>query len=82
MDTQGFDLEVLAGASGVLADLVGLSSEMSVHRLYQNSPTMAESMAAIERAGFEPINFFPVHPGRIVNPIEFNSYAVRRDLAI
>lgn len=82
MDTQGFDLEVLEGAAGVLDAIVGLSSEISVHRMYEDSPTMLESLAAIGRAGFDPVYFLPVHPGRIVNPIEFNCYAVRRDLAV
>lgn len=82
MDTQGFDLEVLEGAASVLGQFVGLSSEIAVHRMYDTSPSMTESLEAIGRAGFDPAYFVPVHPGRIVNPIEFNCFAVRRDLAV
>lgn len=81
MDTQGFDLEVLAGASQVVRHFVGLLSEVSVQQLYEGMPTMAESLASFRDNGFEPVELFNVHAGRRFAPLlECNCYAVRRDL--
>jgi hypothetical protein len=81
MDTQGYDLEVLAGAGSRIAEFVGLSSEIAIRRLYKDSPTMLESIAAIVDSGFSFVNLIPVHPDKVLNPLELNSYAVRNDLA-
>ncbi|MEH3121888.1 MAG: FkbM family methyltransferase [Sphingomonas phyllosphaerae] len=81
MDTQGYDLEVLRGAGAAIAKFVGLSSEIAIRRLYKDSPSMLESIAAIVDAGFSFVNLVPVHPDRVLNPLELNSYAVRDDLA-
>lgn len=81
MDTQGYDLEVLGGAGAGIAKFVGLSSEIAIRRLYKDSPSMLDSIAAIADAGFRFVNLVPVHPDRVLNPLELNSYAVRDDLA-
>ena len=81
MDTQGYDLEVLGGAGAGIARFVGLSSEIAIRRLYKDSPSMLDSIAAIVDAGFSFVNLVPVHPDRVLNPLELNSYAVRDDLA-
>ncbi|WP_341208842.1 FkbM family methyltransferase [uncultured Sphingomonas sp.] len=81
MDTQGYDLEVLRGAGAGIAKFVGLSSEIAIRRLYKDSPSMLDSIAAILDAGFSFVNLVPVHPDRVLNPLELNSYAVRDDLA-
>ena len=80
LDTQGFDLEIIRGAGQRLDHFVGLSSEIAVRRLYVGSPTMAQSIQAISETGFDFVNLLRVHPDRLLNPLEFNSYAVRRDL--
>ncbi|HEY3335705.1 MAG TPA: FkbM family methyltransferase [Candidatus Limnocylindrales bacterium] len=60
MDTQGFDLEVVAGASGCLASVVGLQSELSVQALYEGMPPWLEALGEFERLGFKPTGFYPV----------------------
>ena len=42
MDTQGWDLEVLRGASGVLGDIVAIQSEVSVLPIYGRMPNLQE----------------------------------------
>lgn len=81
MDTQGYDLEVLRGAGAATGRFVGLSSEIAIRRLYKDSPSMLDSIAAIVDSGFSFVNLLPVHPDRVLNPLELNSYAVRNDLA-
>ena len=52
MDTQGFDLEVFAGAREVVSDIVGLQSELSVDPFYQGAPDWMEALHVYREAGF------------------------------
>ncbi|MGW5636882.1 FkbM family methyltransferase [Streptomyces sp. NPDC003832] len=78
MDTQGYDLEVFAGAGERTADFVGLQSEVAVLRLYEGSPGMGEAVAAYEAGGFEITGMYPVTreaaTGRVV---EFDCVMMR-----
>jgi FkbM family methyltransferase len=61
MDTQGWDLEVLQGASGVLGDIVAIQSEVSVRPIYDRMPTMQESLARFQELGFSVTNLYPMY---------------------
>ncbi|MET8290368.1 FkbM family methyltransferase [Streptomyces sp. NPDC005132] len=80
MDTQGYDLEVFAGAGERIADFVGMQSEVAALRLYEGSPRMREAIATYEEAGFEITGMYPVTreetTGRVV---EFDCVMVRAD---
>ncbi|MEU2283368.1 FkbM family methyltransferase [Streptomyces sp. NPDC013178] len=82
MDTQGYDLEVFAGAGERIAQFVGLQSEVAVLRLYEGSPPMAEAIAAYEAGGFGVTGMYPVTreatTGRV---IEFDCVMMRADAA-
>lgn len=54
MDTQGYDLEVFAGASAQLEEIPVVLSELSCVRVYQNAPTYRESLDVYEAAGYVP----------------------------
>lgn len=60
MDTQGYDLEVFAGAGERVGDFVGLQSEVALVRLYEGSPRMAEALVEYEAHGFEITGMYPV----------------------
>ncbi|MFJ9124007.1 FkbM family methyltransferase [Streptomyces sp. NPDC102340] len=60
MDTQGYDLEVFAGAGERISEFVGLQSEVALLRIYEGSPRMAEALAEYEREGFEVTGMYPV----------------------
>lgn len=81
MDTQGFDLQVIAGAEEVLHQFLVISSEVAIKLLYQNSPLMTESLNRFSVLGFDLIGLYSVHPGNLLDPHEFNCYVLRRDLA-
>lgn len=53
VDTQGFEREVLAGASGVLDDLAGLQLELSFVELYEGGMLIDEAVSWAYRAGFQ-----------------------------
>lgn len=78
MDTQGFDLEVFAGAAGILDQVVALQSEVSLLPIYVGMPTMTEAVVAYTRAGYHITGMFPVstegHTGRV---LEFDCLLVR-----
>ena len=54
LDTQGYDLEVLAGAAGCLDRVVGLQIEMSLKPIYSGMPDMTEALTALRELGFDP----------------------------
>ncbi len=82
MDTQGFDLEVFAGAGDSIKEFVGMQSEVAVLRLYEGSPPMSEAIAAYEASGFDITGMYPVTreetTGRVV---EFDCVMMRASAA-
>lgn len=58
MDTQGFDLEVFAGAQEVIQSIVGLQSELSVKPFYEGAPGWLQALDVYQNAGFELSTLF------------------------
>lgn len=61
MDTQGFDLEVLAGIGPWLDKVVLLQSELSVVPLYDGMPHYTDALRQIEQLGFGLRDLFVVN---------------------
>jgi FkbM family methyltransferase len=79
-DTQGFDLEAFAGASGVLDQVVALQSEVALLTIYEHMPRMPESLATYEAAGFDVTGLYPVsREARTGRTLEFDCVMVRAD---
>ena len=70
IDTQGHDLEVPQGASGILDVLRGFQSELPAVRIYDGMHSMPELIEYYSQIGFVPIGFFPVNtfPESLVSP--------------
>jgi FkbM family methyltransferase len=60
LDTQGFDLEVLRGADGILGSVLGAQTELSFVPIYQGMPGYMESLREFEKRGFSVVDFVPV----------------------
>jgi FkbM family methyltransferase len=60
VDTQGWDMAVLRGATGVLDRIVGLQVEMAVNPYYDRAPSYLDVLQWLRAFGFEPTGFFPV----------------------
>lgn len=60
MDTQGYDLEVFAGAMGV-STIVMIQSEVSVIPIYEEMPSYLDALATYHAAGFSLLDLFIVH---------------------
>ncbi len=78
VDTQGWDLEVLAGATEHLPEVGILQTEMSLHSVYEGSPSWTESLAVLASYGFEPSAFVPVTKHRDGRLIEMDCVAIRK----
>ncbi len=57
-DTQGFDLEVVKGAEGALAQVYGLQSEIAVQSLYEGMTRYLEALSFYESLGFVLIDLW------------------------
>jgi FkbM family methyltransferase len=60
MDVQGFELQVLEGASGILPRIKGLQLEVSLVPLYEGEPTLTEILEKLDQLNYE---LYAVIPG-------------------
>lgn len=77
VDTQGWDLEVLEGATGCLERVFALQTEVSMHAIYEDAPTIVDSLAWLGAHGFAVSGFFPVGYDARGRVLEFDCVAVR-----
>jgi FkbM family methyltransferase len=64
MDTQGFDLQVFAGAKRSLPRIAGLQSEISIQPIYEGVPDYLEALGVYTKAGFVISGLYPVSRDR------------------
>jgi len=77
-DTQGGDLEVLAGAGACLDAVVGMCVELSLIPLYAGMPHWLQCLAVYEASGFAVAELYPVtRDGEAV--IEYDCLLVKID---
>lgn len=60
IDTQGSELDVLAGAAGVLDRVAALQAELPLKAVYERVPPLWEVLPRLRELGFEPSGLFPV----------------------
>ena len=77
MDTQGWDLEVLRGATGCIDRVAAVQSEVSVQALYSDMPGFGESFQALNDLGFTLSGLFPVVHDAGLGVIELDCVAIR-----
>jgi FkbM family methyltransferase len=79
LDTQGYDIEAVTGATDSLKLVVGIQSELSVIPLYEGMPDYLEALALYRRLGYEPTGIFPVVRDRTTRHVlEFDVVLTRR----
>jgi FkbM family methyltransferase len=77
-DTQGFDLEVLRGASGLLDRVVAITVELPVRNIYADSPSLTDLVSYLVELGFELVGMFPLSRDRDrLRVIEFDGVFLR-----
>lgn len=60
LDTQGFDLSVIEGATAVLSRIKGLQTEVAFRKIYLQMDDVTQSLHALAAKGFEVVDFNPV----------------------
>ena len=78
MDTQGFDSQVMEGATNCLDQVFGLQSELSVTPLYENMPHYTEALANYEALGFQLMDMFVVNRTENGAVLEYDCLMARR----
>lgn len=76
-DTQGYDLEVLAGGPHVLSAAVAVHIELAVRPNYVGAPSWTEVLAVLEREGFVLAGLFPVDVDERLRLVELDGIFVR-----
>ena len=79
IDTQGYDLEVLAGAGASISRLLGIQTEVSVKQIYDGTVGLCDTLTRLNGLGFEITGLYPVSRDRQLRVIEFDCVAVRSD---
>lgn len=78
LDTQGFDLEVAAGAGISIGCFRALQTEASIVPIYEESPSFVESISAFRDMGFDVSGIFPNNPEHFPQMIEFDCHMINR----
>jgi FkbM family methyltransferase len=76
LDTQGYDLEVIKGASGILSSIAALQSEVSVLPIYRHMPDWLTSLRILKEHSFDVTGLFPVSHDPALRIVEFDCVAV------
>jgi FkbM family methyltransferase len=81
LDTQGYELAVLQGATCHLDGIQGLQAEVSIKPIYEAMPSYLESLPKMRDLGFEVTGLFPVNRDRNLRLIEVDCVMVRNGAA-
>ncbi len=72
MDTQGFELEVIRGASSTLPAIRALQAELSMQRIYESAPRSREILDYLSKQSFDVTGMFPVVRDDLMRVVEFD----------
>jgi FkbM family methyltransferase len=81
LDTQGYDLEVLQGASGVLPSICALQTEASVIAIYRDMPDYKKTIGLLNDSGFELTGLYPASRDECLRVIELDCVMLNRQAA-
>jgi FkbM family methyltransferase len=59
IDTQGYEVEVLHGATGILPRVAALQLELSLTPVYEGAPSLIAVASLVEELGFELFHLLP-----------------------
>jgi FkbM family methyltransferase len=76
-DTQGYDLEVLAGAEGVLGHVVALHCELSVRAIYEGAPDWLDALRELRSRGFSAVHLGTVNRDAALGIVELDCLLAR-----
>ena len=77
IDTQGYDLEVIDGASAVFDRVTALQIELAVNRIYDASPFYMDVIGSLTDAGFSLTGLYAVNRDPSLRVVDFDCVMVR-----
>ncbi|MEC3911101.1 FkbM family methyltransferase [Sphingobium sp. CR2-8] len=80
MDTQGHDLSVCEGAGAIIADILGIQTELGVRPIYEGGTGYRAMIDWLEAKGFVPSAFFANNKGHFPLLVEMDGIFVNRTL--
>jgi FkbM family methyltransferase len=78
IDTQGFDIEVLSGASESLSAMKALQTEASVRGIYKGMPGYTEIIRYLDERGFDITGLYPISRDKALRLVEFDCVMINR----
>jgi FkbM family methyltransferase len=80
LDTQGNELDVLAGGPQTLARVAVIQCEISLRPIYEGAPNAHQSIEAIQDLGFSLAALFPNNEGHFPHLLELDAIFVHTGL--
>jgi len=80
MDTQGYDMEVVKGASKCIEKVLCLQSEVAVQANYDKMPSYLDALKYYESLGFQLVDLFPVNRMPEGAVVEYDCLMVRSQI--
>lgn len=71
-DTQGFDMQVIAGAERTLPHVMALQIELSIRPIYAGAPGYVEVLQAMSGRGFDVAGIYPVRRDELSRIVNFD----------
>lgn len=81
LDTQGADVKVVAGAAAIMREIVGLQSELSIVKIYDESTRYTDAINFYESLGFRLSALVPNNAGHFPRLVEIDCIMFNADLA-
>lgn len=78
LDTQGYDLEVIKGATQSLPHIRAIQTEIAVQPLYAGMPGYLTSIESLTGLGFDITGLFPVTRDKALRVVEFDCTLINR----
>jgi FkbM family methyltransferase len=75
-DTQGFDLQVVAGAERSLRQVMALQIELSIRPIYAGAPAYVEVLETMSARGFDVAGIHPVRRDELSRIVNFDCVMV------
>ena len=79
LDTQGFDMQVIAGASKSLKNIYALQTEVSVLNIYKGMPSIEHVIPHMRMLEFDLVGMFPVNIDQHLRVIEYDAVFINRN---
>jgi len=76
-DTQGFDLEVIAGAGDRIRDVLAVQIEGMLNPIYRGAPTLDDTRRELERLGYYLASIAPISRGTDMRVVELDTLFLR-----